>query len=63
MRIFIINIILILLTSIIGGYIGGNAALKKFETNHSTLTIYQKDAEFLFNDTQSKIFGEKETPY
>lgn len=62
MKRLLLNAVVVFIVSCAGSFIGGNIALKKFETTHTTLTVYEKDAEFLFNDTQDKIFGEKEAP-
>ncbi len=50
--------ICVYISAILGGLYGGREALKEFNVNHSTMTIYQKDADFLFKETQNKIWGE-----
>lgn len=48
-------VIITIVCGIIGGYIGGNQALKEFRKNHSTLTVYESDAQFLREDLERKL--------
>lgn len=63
------TIIIILVSAIINAFISysmatkvgnicGDKALSIFSVDHTVLSVYEKDAKFLNDETQSKILGD-----
>ncbi len=51
-----LGVILICLVVGLGsGYLGADYALKDFRNTHTTLTVFEKDAEFLREDLRTRL--------
>jgi hypothetical protein len=49
------TIISTIISAIIGGLISGYTCLYKFNTHHTTMTVFEKDAQFLLDEQQNYI--------